>query len=210
MVKAESTRILTHWYLLMAHNGSRVHLELKTKDFLRFCTSLRAYQSAHQDVEKKRVFALTGLARAVAVSTLLTLTACGPTAWEGPVTRDGRPLLLDQPGGFVSASVARFEAHVARGDCVVLGSAASADTIFLGLPCVCMLPGSVFEFHGASDLRTGLPAPDETARLAAYYPPRVAAWFWSEAAHLYGAQVKPLTAEQIAAWGEVRICNDGE
>ncbi|MDE0590907.1 hypothetical protein OU789_13300 [Halocynthiibacter sp. C4] len=66
------------------------------------------------------------------------------------------------------------------------GYCASACTLFLGLPSVCVEKGARFGFHGPSSAYTGISLPPDkfeywSRRMALYYPPRIADWFLKSA-----------------------------
>ena len=158
--------------------------------------------------------------RKLCVIALLTLTACGPTAWTGGVTVDGRAFppaqagerirMCNLPGGNIQDVLAQRRA-IARSDqqFELCGYVASAHTTFFSLPNVCAAPGTEGWFHGASSLAHA-PMPAWNVNLTRHYGPWLTGWFNTHAAHLVGNNYAPLPAEEIAARGEARICNDGE
>jgi hypothetical protein len=58
--------------------------------------------------------------------------------------------------------------------------------VLLGPDRVKTKPHTVWGFHGAENATTGQWAERGTRELAATYPPRLARWFWDNAAHLHG------------------------
>ena len=62
-------------------------------------------------------------------------------------------------------------------------------------------PDAVWGFHGSNNSRTGEWSEGGTRELAAHYPPDLAAWFWANAAHLYGRDIQRITGAQMIARG---------
>lgn len=89
--------------------------------------------------------------------------------------------IRDDPGGYLDKHAYRFYAVVRRGEPIrVLGLCASACTLVLGLPRVCVGPRAAFGFHGAfyADRRGRFVRGSASGNrfLWRHYPPRVRAW----------------------------------
>jgi len=123
-----------------------------------------------------------------------------------------QPLVIgNNPGGLVAQFAAQEQQLEAQGRGVVVrGRCASACTVVLHNPNVCVAPGGSFMFHKAFlGIKTPhglLRGPDDeqtTAFLMSWYPSGVRAWI---AAH-GGLRDQPLNMSAPAAWSVgVRRC----
>jgi hypothetical protein len=110
----------------------------------------------------------------------------------------------NNPGGLVVQFLAQEQQLEARGEGVqVVGRCASACTVVLHNPNVCVAPGGSFMFHKAFLARPTpqglLRGPDDeqtTAVLWSMYPPGVQAWINAHG----GLQDQPLNMSAQAAW----------
>ena len=183
-------------------------MELKTKDFSHSCAALRAYHRHTYAVEKSRKSTARGHGWMVALSTALTLTACAP-AWDGPMTLDQRPYVLDAPGGELAPILRQRAAMIAAGQRPVMCQpVASAHTSWLSIPGACVCADTPVNFHGAQQGHFGGWHRHGTEQLAATYAPALRSWFYgSGAAYLTGANFQTLYGSDLAAMGAAQLCD---
>ena len=96
----------------------------------------------------------------------------------------------NDPGGHVTTRINEIRELNARGDRVeIVGTCASACTLYLGADNVCISPNAMLGFHGP---RSGKPGGKLTliqferasARMASMYPDWIKAWFMEEARYV--------------------------
>ena len=108
----------------------------------------------------------------------------------------------NSPGGLVSQFYRQEMELEARGEPVVVrGQCASACTVVLHNPRVCVAPGGGFMFHQAFDIPYGMGGPhvpnlEVSAALFALYPPGVQAWINARG----GLTARPLNMSAGQAW----------
>ena len=109
-------------------------------------------------------------------------------------------LIAYDPGGLI---LPRLEA-VRDNPCVVIsGFCASACTLHLAAPQVCIGRGATLGFHGPSG--AGRWRDYYVTVIADHYPPKLAEWYLSGPADLQSYELAILNADQAAALG-VQVC----
>lgn len=137
--------------------------------------------------------------RVVAIC-ILFLTACGYTR-----TEDGRVLIQDDSGGFITEyQETRTKLASDPSGVVLCGTIESAATIFVSLPNACSCSDALFNFHGAT--KSFRYSPEGTATIASYYPEPLRSWYLREAAHLMFTDHAALTARELDAMNVLKIC----
>lgn len=144
----------------------------------------------------------------------LALAGCMSPAPE-TVSRDAvqtQPRMIvmrNTSGGNIAKVRAEVGEHIFTSDVLCLpGPVYSAHTMYLvlGPHRVRTKPDAVWGFHGSNNMRIGEWSEGGTRDLAAHYPPDLAAWFWANAAHLYGRDIQRITGAQMIANGWAGEC----
>jgi hypothetical protein len=120
------------------------------------------------------------------------------------VIAQGPLVITNDPGGIVATRAARV-ALIGDREVRIEGRCASACTMWLAAPNVCVTPDARLSFHGPSHF--GLPLPQSdfdfwSRTIAAHYPPSLAEWFMTIGR--YGDY--SISGEGVIANGWAREC----
>lgn len=144
-----------------------------------------------------------------AKSNAFSRALCGAAfaIWAGTSLGAAPLVIRDDPGGSLRAyGVAVDLAILAQRPVRIEGWCASACTLYLASPYVCVTQGAQLAFHAP---RGGSRAANRRAahRMADRLPAPIAQWYLTNAAHLDGEDYLSLSGGEIAALAGVRLCS---
>jgi hypothetical protein len=122
------------------------------------------------------------------------------------VLAQGPLVITNDPGGIVATRAARV-ALIGDREVRIEGRCASACTLYLAAPNVCVTPDAVLGFHGPSHWGFPLPRADFdywSRVIARHYPPTLADWFMREGRHSQTMQT--ISGADVVRNGWAREC----